>query len=85
MYAHRIKVTITADHKLSFRLPEDFPAGPAEIIVLADAGTKQQIINLAGVLASDISPPNDIDPISDSLQELRQEREKRFSVKEVDK
>jgi hypothetical protein len=40
---------------------------------------------LAGVLASDISPPNDIDPISDSLQELRQEREKRFSVKEVDK
>ena len=66
MYAHRIKVTITADHILSFRLPEDFPAGPAEIIVLADAGTKQQIVNLAGVLASDISPPNDIDPISDN-------------------
>ena len=85
MYAHRIKVTITTDHKLSIRLPEDFPAGPAEIIILADAGTKQQIVNLAGVLASDISPPNEIDPISDSLQELRQEREKRFSVKEVDK
>ncbi len=82
MYTHRIKATITADHKLFLSLPNDFPAGPAEIIVLADSGDKQQIVNLAGVLAPDISPPEDVDPIADSLQELRREREKRFSVQQ---
>ena len=85
MHAHKIKVTITADHQLSFRVPDDFPAGPAEIVILADSSTDQQIVKLAGVLAPDISPPKDIDPISDSLQELRQEREQRFSVQEVNK
>ncbi len=85
MHAHKMKVTITADHQLSFRVPDDFPAGSAEIIILADSSADQQIVKLAGVLAPDISPPKDIDPISDSLQELRQEREQRFSVHEADK
>ena len=33
--AHKIKVTVPEDHQLEIRLPQDFPAGPAEIIVLA--------------------------------------------------
>jgi hypothetical protein len=30
-----MKVTVPEDHQLEIRLPPDFPAGPAEIIVLA--------------------------------------------------
>ncbi len=71
MHAHKMKVTITPDHQLSFKVPDDFPAGSAEIIILADSSADQQIVRLAGVLAPDIPPPKDIDPISDSLQELR--------------
>jgi hypothetical protein len=37
MKAHRMEVTIPEDHQVELRLPEDFPAGPAEIIVLADS------------------------------------------------
>jgi hypothetical protein len=38
MQAHRLKVTIPEDHQLEIavRLPADFPAGPAEVIVLAE-------------------------------------------------
>jgi len=35
MRAHKLNVTVPADHEIAIRLPEDFPAGPAEIIVLA--------------------------------------------------
>jgi hypothetical protein len=35
MQAHRMKVTVPEDHQLEIRLPQDFPAGPAELIVLA--------------------------------------------------
>ncbi len=35
MQAHKMKVTVPEDHQLEIRLPQDFPAGPAEIIVLA--------------------------------------------------
>lgn len=35
MQAHKVKVTIPEDHQLEIRLPEDFPPGPAEVIVLA--------------------------------------------------
>ncbi len=35
MQAHRQAVTIDEDHRLEVRLPDDFPAGPAEVIVLA--------------------------------------------------
>jgi hypothetical protein len=36
MYAHKLKVTIPADHEVRFRMPADFPAGEAEVIVLAE-------------------------------------------------
>jgi hypothetical protein len=35
MHAHKLNVTVFADHEIAIRLPDDFPAGPAEIIVLA--------------------------------------------------
>lgn len=35
MRAHKLNVTVPADHEIAIRLPDDFPPGPAEIIVLA--------------------------------------------------
>jgi hypothetical protein len=35
MHAHKLSVTVPADRWLAIRLPDDFPPGPAEIIVLA--------------------------------------------------
>lgn len=35
MQAHKMKITVPKEHQLEIRLPDDFPAGPAEIIVLA--------------------------------------------------
>jgi hypothetical protein len=35
MHAHKTHVTISADHELRLRLPADFPAGEAEVIVLS--------------------------------------------------
>ena len=40
MQAHRQTVTVPEDHQLEIRLPADFPAGPAEVIVLASPKTK---------------------------------------------
>ena len=42
MKAHKLKVTIPEDHQVEIRLPEDFPPGPAEVIVLANStGNKE--------------------------------------------
>jgi hypothetical protein len=35
MHAREQTVTVTAEHEVTLRLPEHFPAGPAEVIVLA--------------------------------------------------
>jgi hypothetical protein len=35
MHAHKLNVTVSADHAIAIRLPDDFPPGPAEVIVLA--------------------------------------------------
>jgi hypothetical protein len=35
MRAHKLEVTIPTDHELAIRLPDDFPPGPAEVIILA--------------------------------------------------
>jgi len=35
MRAHKLNITVPADHEIEIRLPDDFPPGPAEIIVLA--------------------------------------------------
>jgi hypothetical protein len=43
MKAHKLKVTVPEDHQLEIRLPEDFPSGPAEIIVLTSSGEEQPL------------------------------------------
>lgn len=35
MRAHKQNITVAADHEIAIRLPDDFPSGPAEVIVLA--------------------------------------------------
>jgi hypothetical protein len=35
MKAHKQSVTVREDHQLEIHLPDDFPSGPAEVIVLA--------------------------------------------------
>jgi hypothetical protein len=37
MRAHKQNNTVAADHGIAIRLPDDFPSGPAEVIVLAGA------------------------------------------------
>jgi len=35
VHAHKSSVRISEDHRVEVRLPDDFPEGPAEVIVLA--------------------------------------------------
>jgi hypothetical protein len=39
MHAYKLQVTVPKDHdrEISVHLPDDFPSGPAEVIVLADS------------------------------------------------
>ena len=39
MHAHRLQVTVPKDHdrEISVPLPDDFPPGPAEVIVITDS------------------------------------------------
>jgi len=45
MRVHKLNVTIPNDHQLEIavRLPEDFPPGPAEVIVQADPSTERTL------------------------------------------
>lgn len=85
MRTHKIKVTIPVDHQLAVRVPDDFPPGPAELIIQADSSAEQRIVKLAGVLAPLVPPPPHVDPIADVLQEFRRERQERFEKLETDR
>ena len=37
MHAHKTTTTVQADHQVVVRLPDDFPPGEAEVIVLASS------------------------------------------------
>lgn len=39
MHIHRLQVTVPKDHdrEIAVPLPDDFPSGPAEVIVFADS------------------------------------------------
>ena len=39
MHAHKFKVNVEPGDSLAIRLPDDFPRGPAEVIVFAEART----------------------------------------------
>ncbi|ETW97197.1 MAG: hypothetical protein ETSY1_23610 [Candidatus Entotheonella factor] len=80
MHAHKVQVTIRADHQVTIVLPEDFPAGPAEVIVLAEALPTKRVVKLAGVLAPEQEPLAPEAPIADALEELRRERAARWNT-----
>jgi hypothetical protein len=42
MHAHKLNVIVPADHEIAIRLPDDFPPGPAEIIILAAPSTSDR-------------------------------------------
>ena len=84
MHAHKVKVTIPADHHVTITLPEDFPAGPAEVIVLAEVLPTKRVVKLAGVLAPEQASLAPGDPIADALGALRRERAAWFASAEQD-
>lgn len=47
MHAHKLTVNVPSDHQVEIQLPDDFPAGPAEVIVLATARAKRESRDLA--------------------------------------
>ena len=79
MHAHRIQVMIAADHRLSVDLPDDFPSGLAEVIVLVEPANDRKVVRMSGVLSRQ-GPPilADADPIAEALDEQRRERVARF-------
>lgn len=77
MQAHKVRVDVPADHRITLDLPEGFPAGPAEVIVLAVPGSRR-IVRAGGALGSPRQPPEGEDPIAAVLRELREERAARI-------
>jgi hypothetical protein len=80
MRAHKLQATLPEDHRLSVeaQLPEDFPPGPVEVIVLAGSPERRNIVRLGGVLGGASLSSIDGDPIAEALGELREERLDRF-------
>lgn len=74
MQAHKVEVNIPDDHRLTVDLPEGFPAGPAEVIVLAVPPGGRRDVRLGGTLSTSRPHPKG-DPIAEVLRELRDERE----------
>jgi hypothetical protein len=77
MHAHKLDVDIPADRRISLELPDDFPAGPAEIIVLAARVPGRNVVRLGGVLQAALPRPEGHE-IADALSELRRERSERL-------
>jgi hypothetical protein len=75
MLAHRLSATVDENHELHVSLPADFPAGPAEVIVLAEQPSARKLVRLGGVLGSG-QPEPEGDSIARALHSLRKERER---------
>lgn len=52
MHAHKLNVTIQDDHRVEVQLPDDFPEGPAEIIVLTAKGDADRLSAQQRMLAT---------------------------------
>jgi hypothetical protein len=74
MQAHKVRVDVPEDHRITVELPEGFPAGPAEVIVLAAGGEGRRIVKAGGSLGPPQPLEQDEDPIAVVLGELREER-----------
>ncbi|WP_437594215.1 hypothetical protein [Sorangium sp. So ce1000] len=82
MHAYKLNVNVADDHRVAVTLPEDFPSGPAEVIVLAVAPKERKLVRVLGSLCSAAPPSVEGDPVSDALAELRDERARRFDASE---
>lgn len=81
MRAHKLKANVQKDHQLHVELPEDFPPGPVEVIVLAPQREDRKIVRMAGVLGASLQEVPAGDPIAEALDELREERAKQFDLR----
>lgn len=80
MHAHRLKIVIPEDHQLHVQVPEELPAGPAELIVLVEPPkveepeepsteeASRRFVALAERLAAD---PRPFDELSDEERSAR--------------
>jgi hypothetical protein len=50
MAAHRVIVNVLEDHRLEIRLPDEFPVGPAEVTVLAEAPRAETLSHSASAM-----------------------------------
>jgi hypothetical protein len=95
VHAHKSKVTIQEDHRVEVQLPDDFPEGPAEIIVLtsrpaggARAGSAQSarqrtLAALAELRSAQLTPEEE--EVLDGFETFRREHPVRFaSLKDED-
>ncbi len=85
MKAHKMKVTIPEDHEVEIRLPEDFPAGPAEVIILAgspvermDDQAQRQMLQALHRLKTRKWTPEEVQ-ILDEFEEFRRQHPIDFS------
>jgi hypothetical protein len=74
MVEHRLRVVIPEDHRVVVEVPEDVPAGPAELILMVerpdrDAGdaaasetARTRFVSLADELAADPRPFRELSP-----------------------
>ncbi|KYF94904.1 hypothetical protein BE17_42655 [Sorangium cellulosum] len=74
MRAYKLNVNVADDHRISVELPEDFPPGPAEVIVLAVTPTERRLVRVLGSLGGAAPPSVEKDPVAGALAELRAER-----------
>jgi len=85
MQAHKQTVTVPEDHQLEIRLPADFPAGPAEVIVLASPSeaqvldeTRQEMLRVVQKLRA-FKPTPEEERVVDEFEEFRRQYPINFS------
>lgn len=83
VHTHKLKVTIR-DHRAEVRLPEDFPEGPAEVIVLTNrkpraqlTGKQQALAALAELRSVPLTPEEE--QVLNDFENFRQAHPIRFS------
>jgi hypothetical protein len=82
MQAYKLNVNVADDHRVAVQLPEDFPSGPAEVIILAVPSKERRLVRVLGSLGSAAPPSVEGDPVADALAALRSERARRFDASE---
>jgi hypothetical protein len=85
MKAHKQTVTVREDHQLEIHLPEDFPSGPAEVIVLAGPSgaralneTQQEMLCVVEELRA-FKPTPEEERVLDEFEEFQRQHPINFS------